>query len=90
MRKFAFVIDGYFMQKRVQSLKLFYYTGKDIRDYCKKHLENRDDCIYRIFYYDTGPLNYKGHNPISKKHIDFKQSDLSKRKKELRIESLKM
>jgi len=81
MRKVAFVIDGYFMQKRVQSLKLFYYDGKGIRDYCKKHLDsNNSDRIYRIFYYDTENFNYKGHNPISKKFIDFSKTDISIRK----------
>jgi len=79
MKKTVFVIDGYFMWKRVSYLNLFYYDGKNIRDYCMKHLSKEDD-LYRIFYYDTGPLEAKGHNPISKELVDFRSSPASKKR----------
>lgn len=58
MRKVVFMIDGWFMRKRIYSLKAFHYDGPSIREYCKRHLRD-GDCIYRIFYYDTMPLNKK-------------------------------
>ncbi len=73
MRKVVFMIDGWFMRKRIYSTKAFYYTGSNIRDYCRKHLRNNDS-IYRIFYYDTEPMNRKGHNPVSNKAIDFSKT----------------
>jgi uncharacterized LabA/DUF88 family protein len=82
MRKVVFMIDGWFMRKRVYLLKSFYYSGPEIRKYCVKHLRPSDD-LYRIFYYDTAPLDKKGHNPISKKSIDFKTTPVAKQQIEL-------
>lgn len=76
MRKVVFVIDGWFMRKRIYSLKTFYYNGPEIRKYCQKHLKP-SDCIYRIFYYDTEPLDKKGHNPVTKKFIDFSKTSVA-------------
>ena len=87
MRKVAFVIDGWFMRKRIFFLKSFLYSGPEIRKYCRQHLKEGDS-IYRIFYYDTEPIKDKAHNPISKRHIDFGQSSVAKHQTEL-LESIK-
>jgi len=71
------MIDGWFMRKRIYNLKTFYYNGDEIRKYCLRHLK-KDDNLYRIFYYDTGPLNKKGHHPITKELIDFKGTATAK------------
>lgn len=86
-RKVVFVIDGWFMRKRIYSLKTFYYEGPEIRRYCKSHLK-AGDYLYRIFYYDTEPLDKKGHNPVSKKFIDFKKTATAKAQTVL-LESIK-
>ena len=71
-RKVVFFIDGWFMCKRIQSLRSFYYDGNGIRNYCCRHL-SPNDSIYRIFYYDTEPLDCKGHNPLTGRAFDFKK-----------------
>ena len=89
--KIAFIIDGYFMRKRVffASKKKygFQYNGGNIRNYCKKHLnssnEFKKDSIFRIYYYDSLPIDKKAHNPISKKSIDFKKQEIYKKQTEL-------
>ena len=86
-RKVVFVIDGWFMRKRIYTLKTFHYDGSEIRKYCKRHLKV-DDYLYRIFYYDTEPLEKKGHNPISKKLIDFKKTATAQAQAKL-LESIK-
>ena len=88
MRKVVFMIDGWFMRKRIYRLKSFYYCGTEIRKYCVRHLR-QDDYLYRIFYYDTAPLDKKGHNPISKKAIDFKNTAVAKQQFELFDRSLR-
>lgn len=70
MRKVVFMIDGWFMRKQIYKYKTFFYCGPEIRKYCLSHLKN-NDYLYRIFYYDTEPLDKKGHNPLTKKAIDF-------------------
>ena len=70
------MIDGWFMRKRIYNTKAFYYNGYNIRKYCCNHLRS-DETIYRIFYYDTEPLDKKGHNLISKKAIDFKTTTVA-------------
>ncbi len=86
-RKVVFVIDGWFMRKRIMSLKTFEYNGPNIRQYCLKHLKP-GDYLYRIFYYDTPPLDARGHNPVSKKHIAFNKEPVYKAQSEL-LESIK-
>ncbi len=76
MSKVVFMIDGWFMRKRVYQLKSFFYNGPNIRTYCLGFLGN-EDSLYRIFYYDTEPLNEKGHNPISKKFVDFSKTPVA-------------
>ena len=76
--KVVFMIDGWFMRKRIYELKTFYYDGQNIRKYCLSHLRAKDgDTLYRIFYYDTEPLDKKGENPISKAPIDFNKTTVA-------------
>lgn len=70
------MIDGWFMRKQIYKYKTFYYCGPEIRKYCLSHLRYNDQ-LYRIFYYDTEPLDKKGHNPITKKAIDFSQTKVA-------------
>jgi len=63
------------------------FTGKSIREYCIKHLKG-DDSIYRIFFYDTAPLNKRGHNPLSGKAINFAATDTAQAQIEL-LDSLR-
>lgn len=86
-RKVVFMIDGWFMRKRIYNLKTFFYDGPAIRRYCKSHLRS-DDYLYRIFYYDTEPLDKKGHNPITKKLVDFSKTPTAEAQHEL-LQSIK-
>ncbi len=82
MSKVVFMIDGWFMRKRVYQLKTFFYNGPNIRNYCTHFLSN-SDALYRIFYYDTEPLIEKGHNPITNEFIDFGKTHVAMQQKEL-------
>jgi uncharacterized LabA/DUF88 family protein len=81
------MIDGWFMRKRIYSLRTFDYSGPEIRRYCGKHLRDGDS-LYRIFYYDTPPLQAKAHNPITKEFIDFSKTAVAIAQDEL-LESIK-
>jgi len=87
MRKVVFMIDGWFMRKRIYKLRAFHYDGPSIREYCVKHLREKD-YLYRIFYYDTNPLDKKGHHPVTGKSIDFSKTDVARQQREL-FESIK-
>lgn len=76
MSKIVFMIDGWFMRKRVYELKKFFYNGNNIRNYCMNFLKS-EDSLYRIFYYDTKPLLEKGHNPVSKESINFSTTSVA-------------
>lgn len=81
------MIDGWFMRKAIYSSKAFFYCGPEIRKYCVSHLRP-DDYLYRIFYYDTEPLDKKGHHPITKKTVDFRNTRVAMAQREL-LKSLK-
>jgi uncharacterized LabA/DUF88 family protein len=87
MRKVVFVIDGWFMYKTCSRLRNFQYCGPEIRKYCKKHLRSGDN-LYRIFYYDTEPLNKRGHHPLTNKIVDFGKTRVATNQNEL-FESIK-
>lgn len=77
MRRVAFFIDGWFMRKRIMNLGTFEYTAKNIHRYCMGHLKRFVPWqLVRIFYYDTRPLEEKGHNPITGKALDFSKTDV--------------
>ncbi|MEW5901355.1 MAG: hypothetical protein AB1715_07850 [Acidobacteriota bacterium] len=82
MSKVVFMIDGWFMRKRIYQLKAFYYDGPNIRNYCIQFLGD-GDALYRIFYYDTEPLMAKGHNPVTGAFIDFGKTHVALQQQEL-------
>lgn len=87
MSKIVFMIDGWFMRKRIYQIKTFYYDGPNIRKYCQLFLGPKDT-LYRIFYYDTEPLKDKANNPITKKFIDFGRTSVAMKQHKL-FESIK-
>ncbi|MCX6131923.1 MAG: NYN domain-containing protein [Proteobacteria bacterium] len=84
MKKVAVLIDAGFMKKRIIKTGAFYYDAKHIVEYCHRHAnpaENKE--LYRIFFYDATPSKANGHNPISKTHIDFSNSQVSRLQEQL-------
>jgi len=81
------MIDGWFMRKTIYSSKAFFYNGPEIRKYCVSHLRP-NDYLYRIFYYDTAPLDKKGHHPITKKAIYFGDTPVARAQRAL-LDSLR-
>ena len=75
--KVAILIDGWFMRKTIYRTKAFYYSGKEIHRYCQSLLTENQK-LFRIYYYDTEPLEGRGHNPISKKAITFDKTNVAK------------
>ena len=76
----AILIDGGFFLKRYNQL---YKDGKqhsprdvanNLHSLCHAHLKEQD-YLYRIFYYDSLPLQVKVKNPISGKSIDYAKSE---------------
>lgn len=63
MDKVAFFVDGHFMFKRVSLFKSFFLSGPSVRDYCTRHLKPEEK-FYRIFYYDTPPLERVAKTPF--------------------------
>lgn len=79
----AILVDGAFFLKRYR--KCFDggkdHTPKEVADnlheYLLKHLDDFND-LYRIFYYDSRPLDLRTHNPIDRKSIDFSKTKIYK------------
>ena len=83
----AILIDGAFFLKRYRKL---YKGGinhepkivaSNLYTICHKHLtskkkpdHNEQQDLYRIFYYDCYPLEFKVHHPLTKKFIDFSKT----------------
>ena len=75
------------MRKTIYTRKTFPYDGPHIREYCVSHLR-KDDYLYRIFYYDTEPLEKKGHHPLTGEAIDFGQTIVAREQRNL-LKSIK-
>lgn len=75
----AILVDGGFFLKRYKRLIDKNATpqkvANDLFTQCLAHVE--DGHLYRILYYDCKPLDFKIHNPISKKFIDFSKSPVA-------------
>ncbi|MGO1059357.1 NYN domain-containing protein [Planococcus sp. FY231025] len=76
MKKVAIIVDGQFLLYRLKdALQLKNYPdGETINTYLKSIVEPNED-LYRIFFYQGEPSKQKKKLPISKKDIDFKDSD---------------
>lgn len=89
----AILVDGAFFLKRYR--KCFDggkthtpdIVAKNMYNYLIKHLRDFDE-LYRIFYYDSRPLDKRAHNPITKNSIDFSKTEISKFRTQL-FEELK-
>ena len=88
MIKTAILIDGAFFLKRYRKLyrkdnRNPEKVAKNLYTICHKHLtiKNKSDQseiqgnLYRIFYYDCYPLEFKIHHPITEKIINFSETD---------------
>ena len=82
MDKVAFMIDGWFMRKRIIKTKAFYYSARNIRKYCLSLLR-KNQKLFRIYYYDTPPLDSHGQNPINKRPIDFGKTEVAQEQNRL-------
>lgn len=78
--KIAILVDGGFFIKRFNHLynKDRSISGTEAANYlytlALSHVGN-NNTLYRIFYYDCMPFAKKMHNPITKKAVDFSQTD---------------
>ena len=84
--KVAVLIDGAFFVKRVRALKLCNdpYNAKRFADLAfrfaichlkkDKKIQQNNNELYRIFFYDCSPFDKRMHNPVSGKSIDFGKS----------------
>ena len=72
MGKVAFFVDGHFMFKRISLFKSFFMDGPNIREYCLRHLKDKET-LYRIFYYDTPPLERVAKKPFGTE-VNFAES----------------
>ncbi len=77
----AILIDGAFFKKRHSRL-YGKFTAVELAqkmvDYSINRLKDRENSLYRIFYYDCSPSSYEGHYPVTKKSVKFALSDQSK------------
>lgn len=92
--KTAIFVDGAFFLKRLNSQCQKNLSAKDTAKYlytlclwhCCPEEGKKDDNLYRIFFYDSPPLEKKVHNPKSKICIDLGKSEAASFKKELFLE----
>lgn len=93
MNKIAILIDGGYFLKRLGSVlpgidrKDAEQVSDSIFRLVSKHLLGHNKVVgnkhprsnlYRVFYYDAAPYLEKAHYPISKKPIDYSQTDEAK------------
>ena len=89
MIKTAILVDGAFFLKRYRTIykkkdnRNPEKVANNLYTICHKHLTNKSNLdqnefqgdLYRIFYYDCHPLDFKIHHPITKQLIDFSKTD---------------
>ncbi len=57
--------------------------AKKMWHYWIKHVDRKNEELYRIYFYDCPPLHHKAHHPITNKQIDFAKSNITKYKNQL-------
>lgn len=80
--KTAILVDGGFYRRRAQ--KVFgdisaQERAIELSNYCKRHLcthGEKNNELYRIFYYDCPPASKRIYHPFLKSQIDLSKTDL--------------
>lgn len=88
MIRVAVLVDGGFYHKRYYNL---FHELEDFRHYdasqaarvfktlTTAHVRNnRDDYLYRIFYYDCWPLDKRAHNPVTSRSVEFGNTEVAR------------
>lgn len=78
MATVAVLVDGGFYRKRATHIvghKPPNERAEELYSYCRKHIKQHNDMLYRIFYYDCPPLDKIVYHPLMKKQVDFKKSE---------------
>ena len=81
MGKMAILVDGGFYLKRAKCLKgekTARDRAEELVQYCKKHVENENAELYRIFYYDCDPIGKKAFHPLHNRTFDQSKTDAYK------------
>ena len=84
--KTAVLIDGDFYLRRHRKLRKMYHTpelaAKDVLTLALAHMDDkackRESELYRILVYDAPPLDKRAHQPISKKPLNFRDTETFK------------
>jgi uncharacterized LabA/DUF88 family protein len=90
MARVAILVDLSFFLMRYRKLKhtsnqplVAADVAKQVWSTARAHVDKDTDQIYRILVYDCRPLHKKAHNPISKKPVDFSQTETYRFRNEL-------
>jgi len=89
MTKIAILIDGGYLLKRLPAVRPYIEinpvsVAQSIDQLVRGHLDQLNkiyhashplQLLYRCFYYDAKPYGQKSHKPISKRPVDYAQSD---------------
>jgi len=77
----AVLIDGAFFLWRYRALRLGQYTATEVAAtvtaIAEKHAGTYDG-LYRVFYYDCPPLQMGATNPVTKRRLDFSNTEAAK------------
>jgi len=84
--KTAVLIDGDFYLRRHKKLRAKHHTpelaAKDVLTLALAHMDDkaceRESELYRILVYDAPPLGKRAHLPVSRKAVNFKDTEIYK------------
>lgn len=80
--KTAILVDGGFYRRRAQIVLgdiSAQERADELNNYCKKHLYfhgEKDNELYRIFYYDCPPTAKRIYHPLLKRQVDLSKTEL--------------
>lgn len=80
--KTAILVDGGFYRRRAQKVfgdKTAQGRAIELANYCKRHLNShgeKNNELYRIFYYDCPPSSKRIFHPFTKKQVDLGKTEL--------------
>lgn len=94
LKKVVILVDGdFFIRRHKAYFKNFSKNGiyeptpkelaKALQNHYLKHIDNKREELYRIFFYDCKPLDKKAHYPLSSKSLDCSKTKIYKDRIEL-------
>jgi uncharacterized LabA/DUF88 family protein len=86
MKSTAILLDGGFLNKKLERILGHFPTSSEVRSFAEKCLKVSEEELFRVYYYDSPPYDGVATHPITKVQTNFAKTPVFNRNRILQQE----